>query len=54
MVGQIGTASDLPHETDDELLAVPEAFPARKDVSPSAKQKILCENIEALYTLQQA
>ena len=29
-------------------------FLAREDVSQSAKQKILCENIEALYTLKAA
>jgi hypothetical protein len=31
-----------------------EAFLAREDVSPSAKQKILGENIVALYTLKAA
>ena len=31
-----------------------EAFLTREDVSQSAKQKILCENIEALYTLKAA
>ena len=47
-------ASDFPHEPDDEIMEVLEAFLAREDVSQSAKQKILCENIEALYTLKAA
>jgi predicted TIM-barrel fold metal-dependent hydrolase len=47
-------ASDFPHEPDDEIMEVLEAFLAREDVSPSAKQKLLCENIEALYTLKSA
>jgi predicted TIM-barrel fold metal-dependent hydrolase len=41
-------ASDFPHEPDDEIMAVLEAFLAREDVSPSTKQKILCENIGML------
>jgi predicted TIM-barrel fold metal-dependent hydrolase len=45
-------ASDFPHEPDDEIVEVLEAFLAREDVSQSAKQKILCENITALYALQ--
>jgi predicted TIM-barrel fold metal-dependent hydrolase len=45
-------ASDFPHEPDDEIVEVLEAFLAREDVSPSAKQKILCENIAALYALK--
>ena len=45
-------ASDFPHEPDDEIMAVLEEFLARDDVSQSAKQKILCDNIEALYTLK--
>ena len=47
-------ASDFPHEPDDEIMEVLEAFLVREDVSQSAKQKILCENIEALYTLKGA
>jgi MFS family permease len=47
-------ASDFPHEPGDEIKEVLEAFLAREDVSPAAKQKILCENIEALYRLQAA
>ena len=47
-------ASDFPHEPDDEIMEVLEAFLAREDVSQSAKQKILCDNIEALYTLKAA
>ena len=47
-------ASDFPHEPDDEIMEVLEAFLAREDVSQSAKQKILCGNIEALYTLKSA
>jgi hypothetical protein len=42
------------HEPDDEIMEVLEAFLAREDVSQSAKQKILCGNIEALYTLKSA
>src|SRR2546427_7998815 len=44
-------ASDFPHEPDDEIVGVLEVFLAREDVSQSAKQKILCENIAALYAL---
>jgi predicted TIM-barrel fold metal-dependent hydrolase len=47
-------ASDFPHEPDDKIMAVLEAFLAREDVSPSAKQKLLCENIKALYPLKSA
>jgi len=47
-------ASDFPHEPDDEIKEVLEAFLAREDVRPSAKQKILCDNIEALYMLKTA
>jgi hypothetical protein len=47
-------ASDFPHEPDDEIMEVLEAFLIREDVSPSAKQKILCDNIEALYMLKTA
>ena len=47
-------ASDFPHEPDDEIMAVLEEFLARDDVSQSAKQKILCDNIEALYMLKKA
>ena len=47
-------ASDFSHEPDDEIKEVLEAFLVREDVSPSAKQNILCENIEALYTLKTA
>jgi predicted TIM-barrel fold metal-dependent hydrolase len=46
-------ASDFPHEPDDEIMAVLEEFLARQDVSQLAKQKLLCENIEALYTLKE-
>ena len=45
-------ASDFPHEPDDEIMEVLEAFLAREDVSQAAKQKLLCENIEALYMLK--
>ncbi len=45
-------ASDFPHEPDDEIMEVLEEFLAREDVSQSAKQKILCDNIEALYALK--
>ena len=34
-------ASDFPHEPDDEIVEVLEAFLAREDVSQAAKQKIL-------------
>jgi len=44
-------ASDFPHEPDDEIVEVFEAFLARVDVSQAAKQQILCENITALYAL---
>ena len=47
-------ASDFPPEPDDEIMEVLEEFLARQDVSQAAKQKILCDNIEALYTLQTA
>ena len=43
-----------PLVADDEIMEVLEAFLAREDVSRSAKQKILCDNIEALYTLKSA
>jgi len=45
-------ASDFPHEPDDEIMEVLEAFLAREDVRQSAKQKILCDNIEGLYALR--
>jgi len=31
-----------------------EAFLTQKNVNPSANQKLLCDNIEALYTLKSA
>src|SRR5262245_37443813 len=45
-------ASDFPHEPDDEIVEVLEAFLARQDLSQSAKQKILCDNIAVLYALK--
>ena len=47
-------ASDFRTSRTSEIMEVLEAFLAQEDVSPSAKQKILCENIEALYTLKAA
>ena len=44
-------ASDFPHEPDEEVMEVLENFLVREDISQSAKQGILCDNIERLYGL---
>jgi len=44
-------ASDFPHEPDDEVIEVLDDFLAREDLSASAKQKIVYDNIKALYNI---
>ncbi len=42
-------ASDYPHERLDDITEALQNFLRRDDVSQSAKQKILCDNVKALY-----
>ena len=42
-------ASDFPHESAATATHALESFLAREDVSQSAKQKILCDNVKAIY-----
>lgn len=44
-------ASDFPHESAATATHALETFLARDDVSQSAKQKILCDNVKAIYGL---
>lgn len=44
-------ASDFPHEPVPAITHALHEFLERKDVGQSAKQKILCDNIKALYSL---
>lgn len=44
-------ASDYPHESAATAARALQTFLAREDLSQSAKQKILCDNVQALYRI---
>jgi predicted TIM-barrel fold metal-dependent hydrolase len=44
-------ASDYPHEPVDEIEEGLEHFLLREDLSQESKQKILCDNINAIYAM---
>ena len=44
-------ASDYPHETDESAIHALHEFLEREDVTPTAKQKVLHDNIRALYNM---
>lgn len=45
-------ATDFPHESAATATQALEGFLAREDVSQSAKQKILCDNVQAMYGMR--
>ena len=44
-------ASDYPHEQPHEIAEDLEQFLAREDLSQTSKQRILCDNMEAIYNM---
>ncbi len=45
-------ASDFPHESAATATRALEAFLVRDDISPAAKQKLLCDNVKTIYGLK--
>ncbi len=44
-------ASDYPHETHEDAIEALDEFLAREDIPLASKNKVLCENVKALYGL---
>jgi len=45
-------ASDFPHEPTTEIAEILENFLERKDITLSSKQKLLSDNVRALYRMK--